>query len=55
MINFLLYAVLPPGASEVVQTHKFDDFLDLKQFFLYLTGQCFDRNNSCQKQRYEQL
>ena len=29
MINFLLCIVLPPGASEVEQTHKFDNFLDL--------------------------
>ena len=33
MINFLLCTVLPPGASEVDQTHKFDDFLDLTQSF----------------------
>ena len=33
MINFLLCTVLPPGASEVDQTHKFDDFLDLTPFF----------------------
>ena len=33
MINFLLCTVLPPRASEVDQTHKFDDFLYLTQFF----------------------
>ena len=33
MINFLLCTVLPTWASEVDQTHKFDDFLDLVQFF----------------------
>ena len=33
IINFLFYTVLPPGASQVDQTHKFDDFLDLTQFF----------------------
>ena len=29
MINFLFCTVLPPRASKVDQTHKFDDFLDL--------------------------
>ena len=33
MINLLLCTVLPPGAFEVDQTRKFDDFLDLIQFF----------------------
>ena len=33
MINFLLCTVLPPGASKVDQTHKFDDFLNLIQLF----------------------
>ena len=33
MIIFLFCTVLPPGASKVDQTHKFDDFLDLTQFF----------------------
>ena len=33
MMNFLFCIVLPPGASEVDQTHKFYDFLDLIQFF----------------------
>ena len=33
MINFLFCTVLPPGVSKVDQTHKFDDFLDLTQFF----------------------
>ena len=33
MINFLFCTVLPPGASKVDQTDKFDDFLDLTQFF----------------------
>ena len=33
MINFLLRTVLPPGASEVDQTHKFDDYLDFTQCF----------------------
>ena len=33
IINFLFCTVLPPRASKVDQTHKFDDFLDLTQFF----------------------
>ena len=33
MINFLFCTVLPPGASKVDQTHKFDDFLNLTQLF----------------------
>ena len=33
MLNFLLCTVLPPGASKVDQTHKFDDFLGLTQLF----------------------
>ena len=33
MINFLLCTVLLPGTSKVDQTHKFDDILDLTQFF----------------------
>ena len=33
MINILSCTVFPPGATEVDQTHKFDDFLDLTQFF----------------------
>ena len=33
MINFLFCTVLSPGASKVDQTHKFNDFLDLTQFF----------------------
>ena len=33
MINFLFSTVLSPGASKVYQTRKFDDFLDLTQFF----------------------
>ena len=33
MMNFLFYAVLPPRAFKVDQTHKFDDFLDLTLFF----------------------
>ena len=33
MINFLFCTVLPPGASKVDQTYKFDYFLDLTQFF----------------------
>ena len=33
MKNFLFCTVLSPGASNVDQTHKFDDFLDLIQFF----------------------
>ena len=32
MINFLFCTVLPPGASKVDQTHKFDDFLDFTQY-----------------------
>ena len=33
MINFLFCTILPPGASKVDKTYKFDDFLDLPQFF----------------------
>ena len=33
MINFLICTFLPPGASKVDQTHKFDDFLNLIQLF----------------------
>ena len=33
MINFLFSTVLPPGASKVDQTHKFNDFLNLTQLF----------------------
>ena len=36
MINFLFWTVLPPGASKVDQTHKFNDFLNLTQFFQIL-------------------
>ena len=32
-IKFLFSTVLPPVASKVDQTRKFDDFLDLTQFF----------------------
>ena len=35
MTNFLLCTVLPPGASEVVQTHKFEDFLIKIKFVRY--------------------
>ena len=34
MINFLFGTVLPSVASKVYQTHKFDDFSNLIQFFL---------------------
>ena len=33
MMNFLFCTLFPPGASKVDQTHKFEDFLDLTQFF----------------------
>ena len=33
MKNFLSCTVLPPGASKVDQTRKFDDFLNLTQLF----------------------
>ena len=33
MKNFIFCTVLPTGASKVVQTHNFDDFLDLTQFW----------------------
>ena len=33
MINFKFCTILPTGASKVVQTHIFHDFLDLTQFF----------------------
>ena len=33
MINFLFCTVLPPGASKVDQTHKFDYLLNLTQLF----------------------
>ena len=34
MINFLFYTVVPPGASKVDQTQKFDGFLNLTQLFI---------------------
>ena len=33
MMNFLFCTVLPPGASKVCQTHKFDDFFNLMYLF----------------------
>ena len=33
MMNFLFCPVLPPAASNVDQTHKFDDFLNPIQLF----------------------
>ena len=33
MKNFLFCTVLPPGASKVDQTRKFDDSLNLTQLF----------------------
>ena len=33
VINFLFCTVLPPGASKVDWTQKFDDVLNLTQFF----------------------
>ena len=36
MINFLLCTVLPARDSEVDQTHKFYEFLDLTQFLQIL-------------------
>ena len=50
-----IYTVLPPGATKVDQTHKFDDFLDFSDFFSDLIGQCYDQNKSCQKLLYKQL
>ena len=38
MINFILRTVLPPGTFEVDETHKFDDILDLTQFFQIWPG-----------------
>ena len=38
MINIIFYTVLPPGATKVDRTHKFDDFSDFIQFILDLTG-----------------
>ena len=35
MINFLLCTVLSPGASEVDQARKFDDFVDLTSDFRF--------------------
>ena len=54
MMNFLFCTVLPPGASEVHQTHKFDHFLDLT-VLSGLTGQGFDRNKLDQKCYLQQL
>ena len=48
MINFLLCTILPPGASKVNQTRKFDYFLNLTVIFND-TVQCFNRDKSCQK------
>ena len=58
MINFLFCTVLPPGASKVDQTHKFDDFFKFDTVIsknTVQTVQCFSLNKSCQKLRYEQL
>ena len=33
MKNFLFFNILPPGASKVDHTCKFDDFLNLTQIF----------------------
>ena len=33
MINFLFCTVLLPGACTIYQNHKFDDILNLMQFF----------------------
>jgi len=33
MINFLFCSFLPPEASKVDQTYKFDDCLDITLFF----------------------
>ena len=45
MIKFLFCTVLHPGASNVDQTNKFDDFLDLTQFFQIWPCQLNDVNN----------
>ena len=45
MINFLFWTVLPPGASKVDQTHKFDDFLNLTQLFPITPDRVFVERN----------
>ena len=44
MINFLFCTVLPPEASEIDQTHKFEDFFRSYTVLSDLTGKCFDLN-----------
>ena len=44
MMNFLFCTVLPPAASKVDQTHKFDDFFKSCIDSLDITEQCFNRN-----------
>ena len=47
MKNFLICNLLPPGASKVDQTHKFDDFKSDTVIFND-TVQCFSKNELCQ-------
>ena len=55
MTNFLFCTVLTPGASKDSKTHKFDDFCKSDTVISHNTVQCFSRNKSCQKLRFEQL
>ena len=46
MTNFLSCTVLPPRASKVDQTDKFDHFLDLTQFFqIWLNSDLIEMND----------
>ena len=54
MINFLFCTVLPPGASKVDQTHKFEDFFKSDTVISNNTVECLSLDKSCQKLRYEQ-
>ena len=47
MKNFLFCTVLPPGASKVDQTHKFDDFLKSDTVISNNTVHSFSWNESC--------
>ena len=44
MIYYLYCTIIHPGASEVDQTHKFDDYFRSYTVLSHLTGQCFDFN-----------
>ena len=44
MINFLFSTVLPPRASKVDQTRKFDDFLKSDTVIFNDTVKCFSKD-----------